>query len=71
MAITNVTDEFGVLVVAGPKSRATLRSLTGAELSNAAFPWLSAREMEIASITVCALVTAEAVWDPKNQRLRG
>ena len=55
VAITNVTDDFGVLVVAGPKSRATLRGLTDVELSNAAFPWLSAREMEIAGITVRAL----------------
>ncbi|GIT70941.1 MAG: hypothetical protein Ct9H300mP28_07550 [Pseudomonadota bacterium] len=37
---SNVTDEYGVLVLAGPSSRDVLSKLTDADLSNAAFPWL-------------------------------
>ena len=53
--VTNISDERGTLVVAGPCSRDVLRGLTGADLSNQAFPWLSAREIEIAGRSVWAL----------------
>ena len=39
----NLTNQLGVLVVAGPKSRELLARVTDADLSNAAFPWLSGR----------------------------
>ena len=55
VSIANVTDEIGVLVVAGPKSRGTLAGLTDADLGNELFPWLSAREIEIAGVPVRAL----------------
>ena len=55
VAIDNVTDDFGVLVVAGPKSRDTLAGLTDADLSNAAFRWLSAQEIRVAGVAVRAL----------------
>lgn len=42
VTVTNVTDAFGMLVVAGPMSRDVLAGLTDANLSNAAFRWLSA-----------------------------
>jgi len=53
--ITNVTDDWGVLVVAGPKSRDTLSALTDASLANAEFCWLSGREIEVAGVPVRAL----------------
>jgi dimethylglycine dehydrogenase len=55
VTVTNVTDRFGMLVVAGPKSRETLQALTDADLSNAAFRWLSAQEITLAGIPVRAL----------------
>ena len=55
VTITNVTDTFGMLVVAGPKSREVLQGLTAADLSNTAFRWLSAQEITLAGIPVRAL----------------
>ncbi len=55
VTLTNVTDAFGMLVVAGPKSRAVLAGLTDADLSNAAFRWLSAQEITLAGVPVRAL----------------
>jgi dimethylglycine dehydrogenase len=53
--IANVTDDWGVLVVAGPKSRDTLATLTNASLSNEDFRWLSGQEIAIAGIDLRAL----------------
>jgi len=48
--IADVTDRFGVLVLAGPKSRAVLAACTATPLDNASFPWLSAREIAVAGV---------------------
>src|SRR5580658_2105563 len=53
--IDNVTEERGVLVVSGPKSRELLESLTDEDLGNERFRWLSAREIRIAKLSVRAL----------------
>ncbi len=53
--IRNVTLDRGVLVVAGPRSRELLQTLTDADLSNAAFPWLSAQEILVGLAPVRAL----------------
>lgn len=42
-----VTTAYGVLVLAGPRSRDVLRKLTDADLSNKAFPWLSGRRISV------------------------
>ena len=59
VTVTNITDDWGVLVVAGPKSRDTLAGLTDANsndaLNNAAFRWLSAQEIQVAGIPLRAL----------------
>lgn len=55
VVVTNVTDAFGMLVVAGPKSREVLSGLTDADLSNTAFRWLSAQEITLDGIPVRAL----------------
>lgn len=53
--IENVTDKRANLVIAGPQSREVLSQLTQADLSSAAFPWLTAQEIEIAGIRLRAL----------------
>jgi dimethylglycine dehydrogenase len=55
VAINNVTDERGVLVLAGPKSRDVLSKLTDADLSNDSFPWLSGRQITVAGVELRAL----------------
>jgi dimethylglycine dehydrogenase len=53
--IENVTENRGVLVLSGPRSRELLQPLTDADLGNGAFPWLRAREIHIAGVPVRAL----------------
>ncbi len=55
VTVNNVTDDFGLLVVAGPKAREVLQPLSDADLSNASFRWLSGQEITIAGIPVRAL----------------
>jgi dimethylglycine dehydrogenase len=43
VVIEDITDRFGCLVLAGPKSRDVLKACTSADLSNRALPWLSAK----------------------------
>ncbi|WP_173931709.1 FAD-dependent oxidoreductase [Chelativorans sp. Marseille-P2723] len=50
-----VTTARGVLVLAGPRSRDVLRKLTRADLSNAAFPWLSGQQISVGHATADAL----------------
>ena len=45
--LDRLTTQMGVLVVAGPKSREVLSKVTDADLSNAAFPWLSGQHIDI------------------------
>jgi dimethylglycine dehydrogenase len=53
--IENVTEDRGVLVLSGPRSREVLRLLTDADLGNEAFPWLRAREIPLLGQPVRAL----------------
>ena len=53
--IANVTEAWGTLVLAGPKSRDVLGALTKADLSSAAFRWLTGKEIEVAGIPLRAL----------------
>lgn len=55
VTIANVSDDFGMLVVAGPKAREILAPLTEADFSNAGFRWLSGQEITIAGVPVRAL----------------
>jgi len=45
--LENVTTQWGTLLLTGPKSRAVLEQLCINDLSNAGFPWLSHRPIEI------------------------
>jgi dimethylglycine dehydrogenase len=51
----SVTQAYGVLVLAGPRSRDVLRKLTDMDLSNAAFPWLSGKPISVGPIGLHAL----------------
>jgi dimethylglycine dehydrogenase len=53
--ITRLSQEFGTLVLAGPRARDVLTQVTRSDLSNEGFPWLSARQIEIGSARVLAL----------------
>src|SRR5581483_9163400 len=50
-----VTTEYGVLVLAGPQSRALLQKLTDTDLSNAAFPWLTGKRISLGTADSYAL----------------
>ena len=50
-----LTTAMGVLVLAGPRSREVLAMLTDADLSNAAFPWLTGKRISLGTAQVDAL----------------
>ena len=49
--IRDVTDAFGVLVLAGPRARDVLAQVTGTDLAQRRVPWLSARTPHVAGIS--------------------
>ncbi len=55
VTVTNITDDWGVLVLAGPRSREVLAKITDADLSNEKFRWLTAQEIEVTGIGLRAL----------------
>ncbi len=56
VSVTNVTDDYGVLVLSGPNSREVLSELTDVGLTNEdGFTWMSAREITVAGVPVRAL----------------
>jgi dimethylglycine dehydrogenase len=66
VTITNVSDDYGVLSVAGPRSRELLAPLTDEPLDNDMFPWLAIRETAIAGVPLRALrvsFTGELGWE--------
>ncbi len=42
-----LTNQIGVLVLAGPKSRELMTRVSRADFSNAAFPWLTGRQIDV------------------------
>ncbi len=66
VTIANVSGDYGVLAVAGPRSRDLLGKCTGAPLDSDRFPWLSIRNIEVAGTPVRALrvsFTGELGWE--------
>ena len=55
VSVRSITAERGVVAVAGPLSRQLLARVTNADLSNGSFPYLSAREIDIAGLRCLAL----------------
>ncbi|MGB0439390.1 MAG: GcvT family protein, partial [Paracoccaceae bacterium] len=69
--ISEVTSQYGVFAIAGPKSRDVMKALIGdadpeTALSNKRFPWLSARNIELKMCPVMAIrvaYTGELGWE--------
>lgn len=55
VSLAPITTQYGVLVVAGPRSRAVLQTLTRTSLDNSDFPWLSGRPISLGVASVWAL----------------
>src|SRR5277367_1835802 len=53
--IDKVTTQRGVLVLAGPRSREVLSKVADIDVSNEAFPWLTARRLSIRSAGLIAM----------------
>ena len=66
VTVANVTARHGVLMLAGPRSREVLASATRADLTGRAFPFMTAREIEVDAVPVLALrisYTGELGWE--------
>jgi len=69
--VQNVTTQYGVFAIAGPKSRDVLKKIiidadVDTALSNKRFPWLSARSIELGMCPVDAIrvaYTGELGWE--------
>lgn len=64
--VCNRSDDIGILTLAGPKARDVLAACTEDDVSNAAFPWLTARQLRINDIQVLALrlsFTGDLAWE--------
>jgi 4-methylaminobutanoate oxidase (formaldehyde-forming) len=55
VTFTNITSAYSVLNIQGPKSRDFLNSVTNADLSNKAFPFLTSQEIDIGYAPVQAI----------------
>jgi heterotetrameric sarcosine oxidase gamma subunit len=53
--IFDATSAYGLLTIHGPKSRAILQAISGDDLSNAAFPFGAAREIDLGHARVWAI----------------
>ncbi|KAJ7988581.1 hypothetical protein DPEC_G00325040 [Dallia pectoralis] len=64
--ISNVTDDIGVLGVAGPKARDVLQKLTHADMSDTSFKFLHCKPIKMAGIDLRAIrisYTGELGWE--------
>ena len=50
VTLRDVTDEYGTLVLAGPRARTVLAAITRTDLSNESFRWLTGREADVAGV---------------------
>ncbi|MEM9223663.1 MAG: FAD-dependent oxidoreductase [Pseudomonadota bacterium] len=53
--LEKITNQYGVLVLAGPRARDVLREVTDTDLSANAFPWLSGKPISIGAASALAL----------------
>jgi len=64
--VDDVTGQLVTYALWGPRSRDILRAVTGADLSNAAFPFMTAQEIAVGDVPVRALrvtFTGELGWE--------
>ncbi|NXF41094.1 M2GD protein, partial [Nyctibius bracteatus] len=69
--IENMTDEMGVLGVAGPYARQILQKLTSEDLSDGSFKFLQSRHLKLSDIAVTAIrisYTGELGWELYHRR---
>ncbi len=58
MSITDVTENYAQINIQGPLSRELMQSVTSADLSNASFPFRTAREIEVGAVrALCIRIT--------------
>jgi dimethylglycine dehydrogenase len=74
VSIRNISDERGVLVLAGPRAREVLEPLTATSLDSGNFPWMTGQEIEVAGIPAIALrvnYVGELGWElhPPMERM--
>lgn len=73
--VKNITNDWGVLVVAGPRARELLTKITDVDLSNDSFRWLTGKEITVAGVPVRAMrvnYVGELGWElhcPMGQML--
>jgi dimethylglycine dehydrogenase len=63
VTITDVTDDYGVLVLAGPLAREVLAQCTATDLSNAAFRWLTGKTATVAGVAGVRLLRVNYVGE--------
>ena len=63
VTITDVTDDYGVLVLAGPHARDVLAPLTDIDLTNASFRWLTGKEAKVAGVSGVRLLRVNYVGE--------
>jgi dimethylglycine dehydrogenase len=61
--IKDVTDDYGVLVLAGPHARDTLAPLTDIDLTNASFRWLTGQAAKVAGVAGVRLLRVNYVGE--------
>ena len=64
--VVNRTEHLGVLGLMGPEARTVLGAVTGADLDDDAFPWLSARTIRVGAVEARALrisYAGECGWE--------
>jgi len=68
--IENMTDEMGVLGVAGPYARQILQKLTSEDLSDGSFKFLQSRHLKLAGIAVTAIRISYTGKQERKQTLK-
>jgi dimethylglycine dehydrogenase len=63
VTIADVTDDFGVLVLAGPLSREVLAKCTDIDLTNASFRWLTGKTATVAGVAGVRLLRVNYVGE--------
>ncbi len=63
VVISDVTDAFGTLVLAGPRARDVLARCSDIDLSNAAFRWLTGKEATVAGVVRVRLLRVNYVGE--------
>ena len=63
VSIADVTDDYGVLVLAGPNARDVLTAVTTVDLSNGAFRWLTGKVSAVAAVAGVRLLRVNYVGE--------